>query len=176
VSPTETLPARLLELRRRYIEELADLLAEVRDPQQRERISNRALQAFLADLAERAAREGEAACKLWEGIWQELAAGGADNPAYRQDAAVALRTSLRFIDVARRACQEMAAGGYPVSHDADLEAARAEVCDRLLEAETGWQPPGEVLDLPPDSLQKAKEEIARGGALDLDEVVRELQG
>jgi hypothetical protein len=176
VSPTETLPARLLDLRRRYIEELGELLGEVRDPQQRERITNRAVQAFLADEAERAAREGEAVCKLWEGVWAEVAGSGTDNPAYRRDAAAALRLALRFIDIVRRACQDMAAAGYSISHDADLEAVRAEVCDRLLEAETGWQSPGEALEVDAESLQKAKDQIARGEARDIGEVIHALRG
>src|SRR5262245_24505870 len=138
--PTETLTARVLSARGRYIKELGELLSEFSDPLQRERISTRAVQAMVADITEHAATDGELACKLWDRAWQELCAAGADDPGYRNEVASALRLALRHIDMMRDACKDLATHGYPVSCDANLDAIRVEVCDRLVEAELPWPP------------------------------------
>ncbi|HYT87837.1 MAG TPA: hypothetical protein VEL76_03885, partial [Gemmataceae bacterium] len=133
MSLTEPLPARLLRVRQRYIEELTELLGEVSDPQHRERISNQAVRALVADFTEAAARDGEAACKLWQKASRDMAAGGADDPSYRRDVGIALRLSLRHVELMRNLCRDLAASGYPVSFDADLDRIIADLRDRIVE-------------------------------------------
>ncbi|MCI0459179.1 MAG: hypothetical protein L0Z62_19660 [Gemmataceae bacterium] len=174
MSPTETLTRRVLTARKRYIEELGELLSEFSDPLQRERISTRAVQALVADMTEEAARNGEATCKLWERVWRELYEAGADDLNYRSEVGTLLRLALHYIDRMRDTCRDMAAHGYPVSADADLDAVRAKVCDRLVETEMPW-PPAEP-EIEPEEMARAREAIARGETVDIREVIRELQG
>src|SRR5438309_1666069 len=73
VNPADTLPARVRSVRLRHVDELSELVHDIFDPRKRERISNRAVQTLLDDMAERAALEGKSACRVWEDVWQEIA-------------------------------------------------------------------------------------------------------
>ena len=140
MSVVEPLPARLLGVRRHYIAELTELLGEISDPQHRESISDPAVRALVADFTEEAARDGEAACRLWEKARRDMAAAGADDPAYRRDVGIALQLSLRHVQLMRDLCRDMAAAGHPVSFDADLDRIIADLRDRLVETERSWPP------------------------------------
>ncbi len=169
VNPADTLPARARSVRLKHVDELSELVHDIFDPKKRERISNRAVQTLLADMADRAALEGKSACRLWDDVWREIAEKGEDDPSCRGEAAIVLQVAMRFIDVIREACALMAQGGYPVMIHTDLDAARGELADRLVEATTT---PGPEPNWDPAQLAAAKAEEA----VDARAILRELQG
>ncbi|HYT92942.1 MAG TPA: hypothetical protein VEL76_29765 [Gemmataceae bacterium] len=125
--------------------------------------------ATTAVLVEEVCRHGKESCRLWDAAWMEMLAGG-DDPQARKVAHDGMRALLGLIDTVRGTL----VGIEPDSPNATrLRSVRAQLRDRMVEAETGLRPEPEI---DPAETQQALDDLAAGNLVPVEDVIRELQG